>query len=64
MVLERDENIVMVSPSDLNSPSLCSFLLQKSFAIPYQERKNLLHVKQEDMHVHSSLHASLLEAQV
>lgn len=34
-VLERDENIMVVSSSDLNSPSLYSFLLQKSLYISF-----------------------------
>ncbi|NXC38462.1 MORC4 protein, partial [Penelope pileata] len=62
--LERDENTAAVSPPDRTSPSLYSFSLQKSFAVPYQERQKLLCVKQEDVNVGGSLHTCLLREQL
>ncbi|KAM6251918.1 LOW QUALITY PROTEIN: MORC family CW-type zinc finger protein 4 [Spheniscus humboldti] len=34
---------------------------KKSFAVPYQEREKLVHIKQEDMNVGGSLHTCLLK---
>ncbi|XP_035180110.1 MORC family CW-type zinc finger protein 4 [Oxyura jamaicensis] len=61
---EKSENIVVVSPPDLTSPSPHSSSLQKSFVLPYQERENLLCRKQEDVNVGGSLHACVLEEQL
>ncbi|KAM9179908.1 MORC family CW-type zinc finger protein 4 isoform 1-T1 [Mergus octosetaceus] len=60
---EKSENIVVVSPPVLASPSPYSFSLPKSFVLPYQDRENLLCRKQEDLNVGGSSHARVLEEQ-
>lgn len=63
-ILEKSENIVVVSPPDLTSPSPHSSSLQKSFVLPHRARENLLCRKQEDVNVGGSLHTCVLEEQL
>ncbi|NWZ19701.1 MORC4 protein, partial [Asarcornis scutulata] len=60
---EKAENIVVVSPPVLESPSPYSFSLPKSFVLPYQDGENLLCRKQEDLNVGGSSHTRVLEEQ-
>lgn len=60
---QKSENIVVVSPPVLASPSPYSFSLPKSFVLPYQDRENLLCRKQEDLNVGGSSHTRVLEEQ-
>ena len=63
-ILEKHGDLVEASPPDLTCPSPSTSPLQKSFAVPYQEREKLLHIKQEDMNVGGSLHTCLLKEQL
>lgn len=63
-ILEKHGDLVEASPPGLTCLSPPTSPLQKSFAIPYQEREKLLYINQEDMNVGGSLHTCLLKEQL
>ncbi|XP_074738634.1 uncharacterized protein LOC141949211 [Strix uralensis] len=63
-ILEKHGDLMEASPPDLTCPSAPTSPLQKSFAVPYEERGKLLHIKQEDVTVGDSSHTCLLKEQL